>query len=705
MNSKYKRVQLQHGGGTRKIEYLPDEATVNHMLENAKGLFFPEGKSLKGHLCNMKSELGNFQHEVIKSFKDRDGIEVTLPEYLKSYGLYAGRTYLFLMTTGIETDEGSLPSTSDKETNDGNNESNESMRLLKSSFSSSSMSSYVENPLLVPSSADVLLGKGVESVESLTSVSSNSRTPYSDDQVFLPSSAEANESWVCTNEWINSHNIFIQYELSTHSLYSDQEVSISSFSRERCYEVATTNDPAILETPFNEFQPPESNFTITNIVKGEQQYLVQVAKDSSNEICGPETFYEFPMASVDETSVILHHPCDVWGFDNKQLIIAVISTRPDTSMYTWYRNGIECKEGFNYSCLAVTEEGEYSVKVRCDGKQELSRAVQIVKRIITSQVPPECLKSIERREMQDENRITLVENEESETVSYGIPMIEKKDLHYDPKIDEIGRGTFGAVYKASWAGTSVAVKQMKVRQIKLITNILKSEVQVHSKIRHPNIVQIMAVAIGKSAIYIVSELVNIANLEDLLFSDEDDDGCSFTIPSDKKVFIGRQIVQAVAYLHNRKPPILHRDIKPANVLVASESYVTKLCDMGLGKIKSAQTTSHVTSANIAGTPNYMSPECLVEKAKATTKADVWSLACTLVELFTGKDCWGQIEDNFADESEDSSYAICCCLKAKELPRAFQYILTENENLKAILMKCFDYDAEKWPDAIQILDYF
>ena len=59
----------------------------------------------------MKSELGNFQHEVIKSFKDRDGMEVTLPEYLKSYGLYAGRTYLFLMTTGIETDAYHLQAT------------------------------------------------------------------------------------------------------------------------------------------------------------------------------------------------------------------------------------------------------------------------------------------------------------------------------------------------------------------------------------------------------------------------------------------------------------------------------------------------------------------------------------------------------------------------------------------------------------------
>ena len=37
---------------------------------------------------------------------------------------------------------------------------------------------------------------------------------------------------VLINEWINSHNILVQYEFSSRSLYSDQEVSISSFSRE-----------------------------------------------------------------------------------------------------------------------------------------------------------------------------------------------------------------------------------------------------------------------------------------------------------------------------------------------------------------------------------------------------------------------------------------------------------------------------------------
>ena len=209
------------------------------------------------------------------------------------------------------------------------------------------------------------------------------------------------------------------------------------------------------------------------------------------------------------------------------------------------------------------------MKVQCNGKEEVSKPVQIVNYSICSNLP-----LVDSRS-QDRGDIQL-----SESASYGIPIIERKDLHYDPKIDEIGRGTFGAVYKVTCAGTSAAVKQMKVRQMKLITNILKSEVQVHSKIRHPNIVQIMAVAIGKSAIYIVFEVVIGANLEELLFSDEDDH-CAFTILCEKKEFIGRQIVQAVAYLHNRKPPILHRDIKPANVLVTNESYVTKLCDMGL----------------------------------------------------------------------------------------------------------------------------
>ena len=146
----------------------------------------------------------------------------------------------------------------------------------------------------------------------------------------------------------------------------------------------------------------------------------------------------------------------------------------------------------------------------------------------------------------------------------------------------------------------------------------------HRLVRHPNIVQIMAIAFMKNAIYLVSELIKGPNLEDLLFIVDKND-THFTIQSCNKLHLGKQICHAVAYLYNLKPPVVHRDIKPANVLVHKATQVTKLCDMGLSKLKSAQSISHTTSTGIPGTPSYMAPECLLERKKATVNSDVWRL--------------------------------------------------------------------------------
>ena len=139
---------------------------------------------------------------------------------------------------------------------------------------------------------------------------------------------------------------------------------------------------------------------------------------------------------------------------------------------------------------------------------------------------------------------------------------------------------------------------MKIRNAKRLQSVIETEVRVHAMIRHPNIVQIMVVFILKNSIYIVAEYIEGLNLDEVLFG-ADDDAKTFTIESCDKVNVGKQICQAATYLHNLKPAVLHRDIKPANVLVAKESHVTKLCDMGLSKVKSAQSLSQtgtVTSA-------------------------------------------------------------------------------------------------------------
>ena len=86
---------------------------------------------------------------------------------------------------------------------------------------------------------------------------------------------------------------------------------------------------------------------------------------------------------------------------------------------------------------------------------------------------------------------------------------------------------------------------------------------------HPNITENMAVSIEKNHVYIISKLIDGANLEEFILGEN---AKLMELFLGKTNYIGKQVVQSVACL--LKPPIVHRDIKPANILVASDSFVT-----------------------------------------------------------------------------------------------------------------------------------
>ena len=276
-----------------------------------------------------------------------------------------------------------------------------------------------------------------------------------------------------------------------------------------------------------------------------------------------------------------------------------------------------------------------------------------------------------------------------------LPVVEKEEISFSSK-DEIGRGAFGVVYKGKWAGTEVAVKQINLRNAKRIRPVLEMEVKVHNMVWHPNIVQIMAVSFLKNSVLLVSELIDGRNLEELIFADVVDDE-TFTIQACDKMLIGKQICQAVAYLHNLKPPIVHRDIKPANVMVARATHTTKLCDMGLGKLKSAQSLSQMQTTSVPGTTVYKTPECLVEKKKGTTQSDVWSLGCMLIELVMEKDCWEDLLDNKEPsiEQEGDNVAILNTLVHCSPCRPLLRLHSGN----------FQYDSDKRPRAVDLVHAF
>ncbi|KAJ7222348.1 kinase-like domain-containing protein, partial [Mycena pura] len=104
------------------------------------------------------------------------------------------------------------------------------------------------------------------------------------------------------------------------------------------------------------------------------------------------------------------------------------------------------------------------------------------------------------------------------------------------------------------------------------------------------------------------------------------------ITEDSARWVFRQLADGLRYLHSRNPPLVHRDIKGANLLLTTNGLV-KIADFGLARELTAGPIR-----DVAGTPGWMAPEVIAE-SDYEVDADVWSAACTLVEILEGGHPW------------------------------------------------------------------
>ena len=99
------------------------------------------------------------------------------------------------------------------------------------------------------------------------------------------------------------------------------------------------------------------------------------------------------------------------------------------------------------------------------------------------------------------------------------------------------------------------------------------------------------------------------------------------LPPRKAVEVARQLCAGLAAAHDRG--VLHRDLKPANVMLDGHGRA-RITDFGL-----AVRAEEAGTAELAGTPAYMSPEQLAG-GPATVQSDLYALGLVLYEIFTGK---------------------------------------------------------------------
>ena len=216
---------------------------------------------------------------------------------------------------------------------------------------------------------------------------------------------------------------------------------------------------------------------------------------------------------------------------------------------------------------------------------------------------------------------------QSESVRLGLEP-EPKITDFKKK-KEIGSGSFGRVYLATHIKTNVdyAIKVIDKRNKINIEGkpYFRREIEIMSKIRHPNCVRLFGNFEDENCCYFIMEYIPGGNLYTLMSNNRNIGLNIYLVAS-----IVRDLASAIYYLHNMNPPIIHRDIKPENILLTN-NFKIKLTDFGWSNYIDFEGEQRST---LCGTPIYLAPE-MIQNSGHDKHVDIWCLGVLLFELLTG----------------------------------------------------------------------
>jgi serine/threonine protein kinase len=223
-------------------------------------------------------------------------------------------------------------------------------------------------------------------------------------------------------------------------------------------------------------------------------------------------------------------------------------------------------------------------------------------------------------------------------------------------LDRLGAGGMGAVYKARHRRMKRLVA-LKILAPNLSTNPVfvkrfQREVETIACLGHPNVVMAYDSDEADAGHFLVMEFVNGRDLAAYVAQEG-------PLPLPRAIDFMLQAARGLAYAHSQD--IIHRDVKPHNLLV-SEQGVVKVTDLGLARLQheadGSVARSDVTAAGvIVGTADFMPPEQAFDPDAIDSRADIYSLGCTLYYLLAGKPPY----------TASSVFAILMCHRDAAIP--------------------------------------
>jgi len=195
------------------------------------------------------------------------------------------------------------------------------------------------------------------------------------------------------------------------------------------------------------------------------------------------------------------------------------------------------------------------------------------------------------------------------------------------RLERLGEGTYGIVYKAQDVNTGDTLALKKIRLDKEDEGIPSTairEISLLKQLQHPNIVRLYDVILTDQKLTLVFEFLD-QDLKKYL----DSFGGKGLDAATTKSFLW-QLLQGICHCHENR--VLHRDLKPQNLLINRDGDL-KLADFGLARSFGIPVRSYTHEVV---TLWYRSPEVLLGSRHYSTPIDLWSVGCIFAEIASGR---------------------------------------------------------------------
>ncbi|KAJ9448225.1 Cell division protein kinase 2-like protein CRK1 [Diplonema papillatum] len=192
------------------------------------------------------------------------------------------------------------------------------------------------------------------------------------------------------------------------------------------------------------------------------------------------------------------------------------------------------------------------------------------------------------------------------------------------KLDKVGEGAFGVVYKAKDkdSGEIVALKRVRLDgEDEGVPCTAIREISLLKELKHPNIVRLMDVVYTTHKLTLVFEFLEQDLKKYIEVTEGDLD------PGLVRHYL-QELLSGLAYCHHRN--VLHRDLKPQNLLINKGTL--KIADFGLGRPLGIPVKRFTPEAV---TLWYRAPDVLLGNTAYGFGLDLWSVGCIFAEMATG----------------------------------------------------------------------